>query len=156
MVRPFSGHRHRRGKTSPQGVPGRPTDPGKDTAGRSEYGSGRNGTPYSARLPDGRSVFGSGHPGTGFDLLTVGIEDLRLAVPSYGFLQRLDAEVGLQGDRQPPGQDPAAEPVDDGGQVDEATRHRNVGDVHGPDLGGSINRQPAQEIRVDLVPRRGL
>src|SRR5271163_2459757 len=30
-VRPFSGHRHRRGKASPQGVPGRPTGPGKDT-----------------------------------------------------------------------------------------------------------------------------
>ena len=65
-------------------------------------------------------------------------------------------DLGLQGDRQPPREDPAAEPVDDGGQVDEATRHRNVGDVHGPDLVGSINRQPAQEIRVDLVPWRGL
>src|ERR1700691_1215422 len=42
-VRPFSGHRHRRGKASPQGVPGRSTGPGKDTAGRSECGSGRTG-----------------------------------------------------------------------------------------------------------------
>ena len=30
-VRPFSAHRHRRGQASPQGVPGRPTGPGKDT-----------------------------------------------------------------------------------------------------------------------------
>jgi len=42
-VRPFSGHRHRRGKAPPQGVPGRPTGPGKDTAGRSECGSDRTG-----------------------------------------------------------------------------------------------------------------
>src|SRR4029077_15906209 len=42
-VRPFSGHKHRRGKASPQGVPGRSTGPGKDTAGRSECGSGRTG-----------------------------------------------------------------------------------------------------------------
>ncbi|MFC6460434.1 DUF3987 domain-containing protein [Paracoccus aerius] len=31
-VRPFSGHKQRRGAASPQGVPGRPTGPGKDTA----------------------------------------------------------------------------------------------------------------------------
>src|ERR1700728_2191338 len=43
-VRRFSGHRHRRGKASPQGVPGRSTGPGKDTAGRSECGSGRTGS----------------------------------------------------------------------------------------------------------------
>src|ERR1700712_3048815 len=84
----------------------------------------------------------------------VGVEDLRLAVPGERFLPNLAAEVSLHGDRQPPGQDPAAEPVDDGGEVDEAAGHRNVGDVHGPDLIGPINRQAAQQIRVDLVPRR--
>ena len=42
-VRPFSGHRHQPGKASPQGVPGRSTGPGKDTAGRSECGSDRTG-----------------------------------------------------------------------------------------------------------------
>ena len=59
-------------------------------------------------------------------------------------------------DRHPPGQNPPAEPVDDGGQVDEAARHRDVGDVHGPDLVGAVDRQPAQQVRVDLVPRRWL
>ena len=59
-------------------------------------------------------------------------------------------------DRHPPGQDPAAEPVDDGGQVDEAPRHRHVGDVHRPDLVGAVDVMPAQQVRVDLVPRRWL
>ena len=55
-VRPFSGHRHRRGKTSPRGVPGRPTGPRKDTNGRSECGSDRTGTPCGASLPNGPSL----------------------------------------------------------------------------------------------------
>ncbi len=55
-VRPFSGHRHRRGKTSPRGVPGRPTGPRKDTNGRSECGSGRTGTTRGANLPNGPSL----------------------------------------------------------------------------------------------------
>jgi hypothetical protein len=54
-VRPFSGHRHRRGKAPPQGVSGRPTGPGKDMAGRSECGSGHTGTPYG-RQPTSRSI----------------------------------------------------------------------------------------------------
>src|ERR1700727_597527 len=51
-VRPFSGHRHRRGKASPQGVPGRSTGPGKDTAGaghpiKHDRGWGRRSMRYS-------------------------------------------------------------------------------------------------------------
>src|SRR6266481_3654037 len=43
-VRPFLGHMQRRGETSPFGVPGRPTGPGKDnSSGRSMRGSGRRG-----------------------------------------------------------------------------------------------------------------
>src|SRR5438874_5645055 len=77
MVRPFSGHRHRRGKASPQGVPGRPTGPRKDTVGRSECGSDHTETPCGASLPSGRSVLESDRPGTGVDLLTVGVVEPR-------------------------------------------------------------------------------
>src|SRR3954452_24026548 len=57
----------------------------------------------------------------------VGVEDLRPAVADQSLFQRLDAERRLQGDRQPPGENPTAEPVDDRGEVDEPARHRNVG-----------------------------
>jgi hypothetical protein len=48
-----------------------------------------------------------------------------------------------------------AEPVDDGGQIDKAARHRDIGDVHRPDLVGTIDLQSAQEIGIDPVARRG-
>src|SRR5271165_7078670 len=88
-VRPFSGHRHRRGKAPPQGVPGRPTGPGKDTAGRSECGSDRTGR---LAAPAYQSVFESGRPETGGYPLTVGVEDLRPAEPREGLLERRQAE----------------------------------------------------------------
>ena len=72
------------------------------------------------------------------------------------FLQGLDAEVRRQRDRQPPAQDLPAEPVDDGGQVDETARHRDVGDVHGPDLIGRVTARFRKQIGIDLVPRRRL
>jgi hypothetical protein len=40
-------------------------------------------------------------------------------------------------------------------QVDEAPRHRDVGDIHRPRLIGPRHRQPTQQVRVDLVARRG-
>ena len=58
-VRPFSGHRHRRGKASPQGVPGRSTGPGKDTLVDREEGleavlsRKRRATPAVAPIFDG-------------------------------------------------------------------------------------------------------
>ena len=45
------------------------------------------------------------------------------------------------------------EPVEHGSQIDEAPRHRDVGDVHRPDLIRPGDRQLAQQIGVDLVPR---
>ena len=46
------------------------------------------------------------------------IENLRLAVARQGFLQRLDAEAGFHRDRYSPRQNLAAEPIDDGNQMD--------------------------------------
>ena len=69
------------------------------------------------------------------------IEDLGLAEPAYGLLYCLDAEVSLHRDGQPPAQSPPAEPVYDGGKIDKAAGHRDVGDVHRPDLIGPRHRQ---------------
>jgi hypothetical protein len=75
-------------------------------------------------------------------------------VTGQGLLDRFDAEPGLHRDRQPPGQDAPAEPVDHGGEIDEAACHGNVGQIHGPDL--VCDCQVAQQIGIDLVARRRL
>ena len=46
------------------------------------------------------------------------IEDVGLAVAGQRLLDRLDAEVGLQRDRHPPGQHAAGEAVQHGGEVE--------------------------------------
>nr|AFQ90341.1 hypothetical protein [Paracoccus marcusii] len=66
-------------------------------------------------------------------------------------VQRLEAEVGLEGVRDAPGQTLAGEPVHDGHQIEEAMPHRQIGDVGAPDLTGAVHTQPAQQIRVGLV-----
>ncbi len=58
----------------------------------------------------------------------VAIRDRRTTSPVSGLSST------LQRDRHPPGKDTAGEPVDDSGKIDEATRYRDVGDVHRPDL----------------------
>src|SRR5579863_7187279 len=72
-----------------------------------------------------------------------------------GFFQCLDAQASLHGDRQLPGQHAAAEPVHHRGQIDEAARHGDVGNVHGPDLVGPCDGQAAQQIRIDAMAGRG-
>jgi hypothetical protein len=64
----------------------------------------------------------------------VGVENFRLSVTFQRLGQGLHAEFGLHADRQASGQHTAAEPVHDCNQIDEAARHRNVGDVGAPHL----------------------
>src|SRR3954470_22076666 len=80
----------------------------------------------SAVHADGDGVAGqqAGERRAGELAALIGVEDLRLTVTSQGLLDCFDAE--LHRDRQPPGQDPPAEPVDHGGEVDEATCHGNI------------------------------
>jgi len=85
----------------------------------------------------------------------VGVEDFRPAVQSKRFFDRVQAEVDFHGDRDPPGKHPSAEPVQHGSQVDEAVCHWNVRDVHRPHLVWPHDIQTSQQIRVDLVPKRG-
>src|SRR5664279_4505418 len=84
----------------------------------------------------------------------VGVEDLRLAVLGDRLFDDLRAERRVHRDRQAPRQHAPAVPVDHGRQVDEAARHRDVGDVHRPDVVRTRDRQHAQQVRVDRVPWR--
>src|SRR6185369_11174207 len=86
----------------------------------------------------------------------VGVEDVRLAVTSQSILQGLDAERCFHCDRYTPRQHATAEPIEHDGQIDEATCHRDVGDVHCPHLVRPDNLHSAQQIRIDLVPGLGL
>ena len=82
----------------------------------------------------------------------IGVEDLRRSIPVDRFFHRLQAERDVHRDRHAPGEHPARAPVDHGREIHEATRHRDVGNVHGPDLVGPIDGQMAQQIRVDRMP----
>lgn len=85
----------------------------------------------------------------------VGVENHRRA----GFqrlLQRIAAEGCVHGVGQPPRQHIAAVPVDYRGQIHEALRHRNIGDVSAPDLIDPVDLHVAQQVRIDLVLGRGL
>ena len=82
------------------------------------------------------------------------VEYLGRAVTCQRLLHSFYAEVDLQRDRHSPCQDTPGEPIQHGSQVDEAPRHRNVGDVHRPDLIGPDDGQFSEQIGVDLVTRR--
>jgi hypothetical protein len=84
----------------------------------------------------------------------VRVENFGLAVLCQRLLQSLDAKLGAEGVRQPPRQHGAAHPIHDYHQVKKAPSHRDVGDVGAPDLIDPLDRQPAEQIRVDLVLRR--
>ena len=66
------------------------------------------------------------------------------------------AEVGFQRIRYPPSQHLPSIPVYYGDQIEEALSHRQIGDVGTPDLVGPFDPQATQQVRVDLVPLRGL
>jgi len=52
------------------------------------------------------------------------LKKLRFAVPGQRLVHRDEAELHLQRDRQPPRQNPPAEPIHHRSQVDEAARHQ--------------------------------
>jgi hypothetical protein len=84
-------------------------------------------------------------PGEGRELRPlIGVHDLRRAELLDRLVQRLDAEVSLQGVRYPLGQYLSGEPVHDGDQIEEAAAHGQVGDVGAPNLIGPFHAQPAK------------
>jgi len=66
-------------------------------------------------------------------------------------LQAIDAEHRFHGIADPPTEHLAAVPVDHRHQVGEATRQADVRDVRTPDLVRPEHRNPAQQVRIDLV-----
>ena len=107
---------------------------------------------------DGDAVVGedAGKDRTGELRALVGVEDFRLAMTRESFLQCLDAEGCFHRNREPPGQNTTCRPIQYGGEIDEAVGHRDIGDVHGPDLVRLRDLQLAQQIRIDLVAGFGL
>jgi hypothetical protein len=86
----------------------------------------------------------------------VGIEDFRFAVTADSFLDGLDTEIDRQCVRHPPRQHPPRGPIHDCRQVDGPTLHLQVRDVHDSDVVGALDREVAQQVRVDLVARMTL
>src|SRR5664280_2479357 len=86
----------------------------------------------------------------------VGVENVWRPLFRQGLLQRFNTEGRLHRDRHAMAEHAPAEPVDDGGEIDEAARHRDIGDVHRPDLVRTFDLQPAQKIGINLIPWRGL
>ena len=85
----------------------------------------------------------------------VGIEDQRLPV-LQAQAQGVDTERPVERIGQLPGDDKAAEPVENGNQIHEAPRHRHLGDIRSPDLIGTVDGHAAQQIGIFLVLRMGL
>ena len=83
----------------------------------------------------------------------IGVDDLGRAVAGEGLLDDLSGVTGLQRDGYLVREHAAAGDIHHGGEVDEAARHRNVGRIQRPHLVRVGDGQPAQQIRINLVPR---
>jgi len=70
------------------------------------------------------------------------------ALPGY------HTEPGIQRIRDFPVQHEPAEPVHNGGQIEQTAAHRNARDIGAPDVIGMIDGEAAQQIWIDLVTRR--
>lgn len=79
------------------------------------------------------------------------IHDLRRAVFGDGFVQGIDAEVGVHRVRQPPAPHPARGPIHDGYQIEEAVLDRHERDIGTPDLIGAVDLHLSQQIREDRM-----
>ena len=101
------------------------------------------GTPKPIRPREGREL-GS----------LICVHDLGRAELMNGLVQRFDAEVGLQGVRDPPGQNLSSVPVHDRHQIEEPSAHRQIGDVRTPDLVRAIHPQTSQQVGIGLVTLR--
>ena len=66
-------------------------------------------------------------------------------------LEHADAEVGILGVRNAPGEHEAAEPIDNRDEVHEAALHRDIRQVSAPDLIRTRDVHPIQQVGVNLV-----
>ena len=77
----------------------------------------------------------------------VGIENLRLGM-AQGFFEGFEAEGGLKGVGDPPGDHIARKPVHDRYEVQKPPGHRYIGNITAPDLIGPYNLQIAKQIGI--------
>ena len=66
-------------------------------------------------------------------------------------LQGLETKAGIQGVRQTPGQDIAAEQIHDGYQIEKSPLHADIRDIRGPNLVRADNLESVEQIRIDPV-----
>ena len=71
-------------------------------------------------------------------------------------IQCIDAILSLQRVQDAPSQHLACVPVHDRDQIQKAPPLGQIRDVGTPDLMGPVHAQPTQQVRVNLVPLRGL
>jgi len=86
----------------------------------------------------------------------IGIHDFRGAILGNGFLQGADTELCMHRVRELPSEDLSAVPVHDGHEVQKASAHWQVRDIHRPHLGRSVNDPIPQQIRINRVSRMRL
>lgn len=89
--------------------------------------------------------------GLGPGLNIAGYEIDSVTGPGECFVEGFDAEFRAERVRQPPRQHRAAHPVHDHHQIEEAPGHRDVGVAGAPHLIDPRDRDPAEQVGVDLV-----
>ena len=96
--------------------------------------------PFAVHRDPGANPFQPVSPDEGRELAAlIRVHDLGRAELMDRLVQSLHAEVGFQRVGYPPGQHLPGIPVHDGDQIEEATAHRDVGDVSTPDLIGPLH-----------------
>lgn len=86
----------------------------------------------------------------------IGVEDFRLRIRGESGIENLSAQPRIDCVRHGPAQDEAAEPVDDRSQVGEAILQPNIRNIAAPNVVDGVDRDIAQQIRMDLVAGRRL
>src|SRR5690606_26719389 len=97
---------------------------------------------------------GQHRPGKGFRgklASLIGIDDLRASVLADSLFQYVPAPFSIHVVGDGPAHDTAAVQVDDRRKVHKSFLHRDVGDVHRPDLVGPGNLKVSEQIGIDLM-----
>ena len=81
----------------------------------------------------------------------IGIEHLGLSITCQSLLDGLKTKRGIERDGYTLCENLAAKPVDNRGEIDKTACHRNVGDIHRPDLIGTFHHKMTQQIGIDFM-----
>ena len=81
----------------------------------------------------------------------VGVDDLRCAMGFHGPTEHLNAILLVQRVMQPPGHDTATVDVYYRRDVHEPVQHRYIGDVNAPDIIGTGDVEPTEQVRHPVL-----